>query len=228
MMGLAWGLAYFLAPLYTRGSSIGKNLTAIFALAFVSAWIGAKLLFMLTLSVGEMSIIGSRSSFWLGGGMVFYGGFIGGLLALLIYASIKKLNYSDLFLLTPILPLAHSVGRWGCIFAGCCYGKESHGWWTIHLHGAERHPVQFYESSALLLLFVVLHFLSLKKINGAVQFLIYACGYALIRFSLEFLRGDTVRGIYALGLSTSQWVSIAIIIFSLILIASHSRARRNK
>src|SRR5690242_19724735 len=57
------------------------------------------------------------------GGMVFYGGMIFGILALLIYARITKLELSNLFdIFAPGLALGLAVGRIGCFMAGCCWG----------------------------------------------------------------------------------------------------------
>ena len=61
------------------------------------------------------------------GGMVFYGGFLGGLGGLLIftrfYRDLKRENALDLYAVAT--PLFHTFGRIGCFFGGCCFGKES-------------------------------------------------------------------------------------------------------
>ena len=56
-----------------------------------------------------------------------------------------------------------------------------------------------------------------KKKTPWLQTLAYACSYAVVRFVLEFFRGDKVRGGF-LGISTSQWISILLIIGSALLI----------
>jgi len=61
------------------------------------------------------------------GGLVFYGGFIGSATVLIVYMKIYHLplgKMSDIAALA--LPLGHAVGRIGCFFAGCCYGKICH------------------------------------------------------------------------------------------------------
>ncbi len=57
------------------------------------------------------------------GGLVFYGGFIGGAVALIILARVKKLNLAVITDLCALgVPLAHTFGRIGCFLNGCCYG----------------------------------------------------------------------------------------------------------
>lgn len=212
MMGMAWGIAYVLAPLYFGHSKSQSNqLIGLFLSAFLGAWIGAKLLFLWTLSWGEVSVIAQRSSFWLGGGMVFYGGFIGSLVMVIIFSKwMIHLSLHRLLTLIPLIPIGHAVGRIGCLLAGCCYGTETTHWWGIHLHGVLRHPVQLYESLCLVILFCITHYLVRSKSRYIAALIIYLSGYALIRFVLEFYRGDTIRGIYAFGLSTSQWIAMGL------------------
>lgn len=219
MMGIAWGIAFVLAPLYFGNSEVEKKqLNWIFFSAFVGAWLGAKLLFLLTLSAGEVSQIAQNSSFWLGGGLVFYGGFLGAVLLVVLYSKfIGKIKLHKLFTLVPLIPIGHAVGRVGCVLAGCCYGTETHLIWGIHLHGLDRHPVQIYESLSLLAIFFLCHFLVYKKRKVMAAVITYICGYAIIRFILEFYRGDTIRGIYAFGLSTSQWVAVCFVVIGLFL-----------
>ena len=49
-----------------------------------------------------------------------------------------------------------------------------------------------------------------KRRPGMRTLYVYLAAYGVIRFSLEFLRGDLIRGIYG-ALSTSQWISIGLI-----------------
>ncbi len=74
-----------------------------------------------------------------------------------------------------------------------------------------RIPVQFLESIAEILLFVLLLIAERKK-RGADLLGIYLLAYAVLRFADEFLRGDGIRGIY-FGISTAQWISLAIIAY---------------
>lgn len=151
-------------------------------------------------------------------GMVFYGGFLGGCLALHLYSKHSKtLRYqrSELFDIYAVLtPLFHAFGRVGCFLGGCCYGIESEFGFTTHtntnipsINGVNRFPVQLLESGCNLIIFFILLTLFRKWIMEKRLIWIYLVIYPVVRFCDEFLRGDVYRG-FLLGLSTSQWVSI--------------------
>ena len=166
------------------------------------------------------------------GGMVFYGGFIGGALGIIVYTRIQKGVRRDdmLDVYAVLIPLFHTFGRIGCFFAGCCYGIESEFGFTAHnnhinptVNDVNRLPIQLIEAGCNLIIFLVLLYLFKKMVVKDRLIYIYMLIYPPVRFTLEFFRGDTYRGIY-LGLSTSQWISIALVIFAVImLIRSHQK-----
>jgi len=145
-------------------------------------------------------------------GIVFYGGLFGVLLSLKIYAKLTKYDEAVIFrLIAPAIPLFHAFGRIGCFLAGCCYGKALP--YHVNLLGVmpiDRIPTQLIESAFEFIMYIVLLFAGRK--NKDLNLLkIYLLSYAVFRFSLEFFRGDEVRGIFLL--STSQWISIAILVY---------------
>lgn len=71
-------------------------------------------------------------------------------------------------------------------------------------------PIQLIESALLIVLFAVQLYIYLKHKKMWRNTVTYVGTYPVIRFVLEFFRGDTERGIF-LGLSTSQWTSLAIL-----------------
>lgn len=151
------------------------------------------------------------------GGSVFYGGLFGAILTAYIYMKKTRKNVKlATFIITPFIPLFHFFGRLGCFLFGCCYGIESKWGLLYHnklfdLEPVRRIPVQLIEAFLNLLLFSILLLLENKKIVKDHILAIYLFLYALIRFGLEFWRGDSYRGLY-FGLSTSQWLSLVIII----------------
>ena len=204
------------------------DFTLVVVITLISAFIGSKLTFILVsfdtiiqifklYSVMQaLNIIGT-------GGFVFYGGLIGGFVGLIITTKIRKesvFKYTNLFALA--LPLGHAVGRVGCFFAGCCYGVEYNGIFS-HTYknaldastpiGKPLLAIQLIEAFVLVILFIALLIIYLKtnKRHNLVTW-IYIISYAIIRFVLEFLRGDVERGAL-LNLSTSQWISLAILLF---------------
>lgn len=151
-------------------------------------------------------------------GFVFYGGLIGAITGAFLYARRFHIDIrSYLPYLIPLIPLFHAIARIGCFLGGCCYGIEMQPPLGIWYHStaaipveAYRFPVQLYEAGGNLVLWCILIYM-VKRQTDTIHILAgYGCGYAVLRFVLEFLRGDAIRGIYIL--STSQWISIAILI----------------
>lgn len=179
-----------------------------FIVTSLCMWAGAKALFLITLDHEISKKIISSSNFWLGGGLVFYGGAIGAVISTWIYTKVFKLKISKFAFLLPILALGHSAGRVACFMAGCCYGTACDLPWAIYLHGVSRHPVQLYESVCLLILGIIL---LRRYFRNKSVLAVYFIGYAFIRFILEFFRGDKIRGLYFDLLSTSQIISLIIL-----------------
>ena len=139
----------------------------------------------------------------------------------ILYCRFRKLdlnNFSDSFAVA--VPLFHAFARLGCFFAGCCYGIESDFGFTTHnavvesANGVNRFPVQLFECGFNALIFAALLILFCKRIMKGRLIYAYIISYGTIRFFLEFLRGDEYRG-FLFFLSTSQWISIFLIAFSL-------------
>jgi phosphatidylglycerol:prolipoprotein diacylglycerol transferase len=160
------------------------------------------------------------------GGLVYYGGFIAVIILAYAYTKIKKillLKLCDFF--APALALGHALGRIGCFFSGCCYGKESSLPWAVvfinehslAVRGKPLHPTQLYESFANFLLFVFLHFYSKKEHKPGVSFAVYITIYAVLRFVIEFFRGD-YRGVQCFGFSISQIISIFLFIIGVFIV----------
>lgn len=192
-------------------------------------YVGSHLLFAIT-NMDKFYLITRINSFQsfidimglLFSGSVFYGGLIGGAVAGLIYLKAKKLNiplYLDICAVA--VPLFHGIARIGCFCAGCCYGIESKFGFVftraldIEANGVRRFPVQLLESCCNLLLALVLwQFLKRGKFKNNLL-CGYLLGYSIIRFSDEFLRGDTIRG-FVFSLSTSQFISLIVFLGTVI------------
>lgn len=204
----------------------------------LGAFFGAHLLFAITnwrmlifaVSHPDQTFISFRSFAKLFldifGGMVYYGGLIGGIISGAFYINhIKhiKLNfysYADAY--APAIALFHSFGRVGCFLGGCCYGIECRWGFVYHLapipeaNGVVRLPIQLIEAAGNLIIFFLLSTLNKKKHPNGMIFTLYLCLYPTMRFILEFFRGDPIRG-FICGLSTSQWISIILILVSFVL-----------
>lgn len=164
------------------------------------------------------------------GGGVFYGGLLGGMAAGAIYFKKASLNaeYADIAITS--VPLFHVFGRIGCFMGGCCYGIESSFGFTYtralvpEANGVSRFPVQLLESLLCLLLFLAMYFLIKRRLLCGKLVPFYFISYGIIRFSLEFLRGDEIRGRWLI-FSTSQWISIVLIIVGIIWLALKVREK---
>lgn len=195
----------------------------LFALGGVGALIGAKALYLLTVLpalITDLPLLWQEPTAflaqYLSGGMVFYGGLLGGILGAWGAARYFKLRFSSFFpVLIPVLPLVHAFGRLGCFCVGCCYGIPADPPLGIAFsqalaapNGVPLLPVQLWECGAELVIFAFLLWYAgrcpePRRILGA-----YILAYAPVRFALEFFRGDAVRGVFG-PLSTSQWISLA-------------------
>ena len=155
-----------------------------------------------------------------GSGFVFYGGLLGGILAVLFFIKKKKLPlYTTLDLIAPSLALGHSFGRIGCFFYGCCYGKPTDLFFGVifpYGSGAASFqaviPTQIISSFFLLLIFVILLAVRDRRKFAGQVFLSYILLYSLFRLIIEFYRGDP-RGFF-LFFSTSQWMSAGFLVWA--------------
>ena len=170
------------------------------------------------------------------GGMVFYGGFLGGILALGIYCKFSKIIKADVIfdIYAVSVPLFHVFGRIGCFFGGCCYGVESTWGFVVHgntlqpeINDVMRMPVPLIEAGCNLIIFFILLTLYNKGIFKRKLLFIYMLIYPIVRFILEFYRGDSIRG-FIFGLSTSQFISILLFAFSVIYLTAAYIIGRNK
>ena len=202
-------------------------------LAGIGIIVGAKLVFMITVIPDVIKHFDFckthilETIMYLFGGYVFYGGLIGALLAYLFYCKWFKVDFGSLInIISPVIPLVHSFGRIGCFLGGCCYGIEYHGKFAVQfpenefvegLNACERFPVQLLEAFINLLLFFFLFYFARKIRKPGTILGIYLICYSIIRFSVEFLRGDVERGIL-FGVSTSQWISLLLIPIGIYLI----------
>lgn len=253
---------------------------------FVSALAGSRLLFVIT------KWDDYRDNLWqafspTGGGLVFYGGFIGAALASVAYAKKHRIDFLRLAdVAIPSVAIGHTIGRFGCFSAGCCWGgiakvgshiavrfpsaknlpfggfgtdslaysdqAHDHRWvdaaghtYSTAVAGAQQisdyahahgytlpvYPTQLMESAGELTLFVLLLVLRRhKRFNGQLL-ATWLIGYALLRFTVEFFRGDVIRNFLfkwpteadPVILSTSQTVSLGIFLTGVALFILYGR-----
>ncbi|MBO5043182.1 MAG: prolipoprotein diacylglyceryl transferase [Clostridia bacterium] len=240
MIGILLAGFVFCRLLLKRGQSDNDGVLLL-VFSALGCVMGSHLLYGLTLipKWGAFLKVSTAKDFFLllgyfFGGGVFYGGLIGGLHVALIYIKKRKLNAADYADCGAIcIPLFHSFARVGCFFAGCCYGIEvdwgfasSHNPLVPEVVGIRRFPTPLLEALLNLGLFLMLFLLRNKKALHGKLIYLYLGAYAIVRFCVEFLRGDTARGIW-FGLSTSQWISLCMLTISVAsLLYAHKKRNR--
>jgi len=152
------------------------------------------------------------------GGLVFYGGVLIAVPTAVWYVKKHALGVwrtADIF--APSIAIGHVFGRLGCFSAGCCYGKvaETLPWGVIFTDpeclaptNVPLHPTQLYESGGELINFLILIVLRKYKSFDGQLFTSYILIYSVLRFFVEFFRGDIERGFIMTNLSVSQGISV--------------------
>jgi phosphatidylglycerol:prolipoprotein diacylglycerol transferase len=200
----------------------------------ISALVGAKLLLLI---VDFDFFRRNPAELWTlaRSGGVFYGGLVLAFAVGMWYMRKHRLPvWPTADAIGPGIALGHVIGRFGCLLAGCCYGKPTSLPWGITftdafaasnvgtpLHVA-LHPTQMYEAGTE---FVILMFLlateKLWRRHAGWIFWVYILLYGISRFVVELFRGDP-RGM-TMGFSTSQIISMVIVPASLVMLFVLSR-----
>ncbi len=216
------------------------NVTPMGALwLFVGILAGSKIYYVLEYK--EAADLLSVARFW-EGGLVSYGGIIGGTvtaIAYLLYKRAPVLPVADL--VVSYVPLCHAIGRLGCFFNGCCWGKPTNLPWGVvyphdsalhrylfheqvaaglipadaaHAHAV--HPTQLYESLGLFVTYLILCYLYPRRKHDGGILLIYPVFYGALRFAVEFFRADPAHDFPGLQMRLSQGISLGLVIVGLI------------
>jgi phosphatidylglycerol:prolipoprotein diacylglycerol transferase len=203
----------------------------------VAALVGAKLLLLVTDFKTYVNDPHELLELLREGG-VFYGGLILAVGVAVWYikrAGLPLWTTCDVF--APGIALGHVIGRFGCFFAGCCYGKPTTVPWAItftnpfaHLNAGTPldiplHPTQLYEAGAEALILAILLFSESRgrKFEGR-TFWLYILLYSISRYIIEIYRDDP-RGQVGI-FSTSQFISLflaPLAIGMLIYLSQHSK-----
>src|SRR6476660_2261080 len=207
-----------------RASARGLDANRILDLGIyiiIAALLGAKLLLLVTdfdaFRANPRELLTLARS-----GGVFYGGLILAVVVALLY--IRRIGlplWTTCDVFAPGIALGHVVGRFGCFFAGCCYGKPTTVPWAITFTSpfaaanvgttlnVPLHPTQLYEAGAeALILIALLATESRGRRFPGRTFWLYMLMYAISRFIIEFYRGDPRGTVFMF--STSQFISLVL------------------
>ncbi|HEY4184948.1 MAG TPA: prolipoprotein diacylglyceryl transferase [Polyangia bacterium] len=229
MLGTSMIVGWFLSMRFAKQDGIRpEDAGAIYMWTAVWAIVGARVLYVLTnlstFAADPVEIIKVNN-----GGLVAYGGMIGGFLCSIFQCRKRKiplLQWADVG--APSVVLGTGITRVGCLLFGCDFGARSDLPWAIQfpkgspawhrhvdLYGLAPdalksfpvHPTQVYETLVGLALFGLLMLLRrYRRFSGEV-FVGWVLGYGIMRPLIEILRDDDQRGNVG-PLSTSQFIGI--------------------
>ncbi|WP_313577590.1 prolipoprotein diacylglyceryl transferase [Lacrimispora sp.] len=185
------------------------------------------------------------------GGLAIYGGVIGAVITLIVYARVKKLSFFSLAD-TGCLGLitGQIIGRWGNFFNCEAFGGYTDSLFAMRIRRAlvnenmiskellnhlivrdgveyiQVHPTFFYESIwNLCVLAFMLWYRKRKRFDGEMLF-IYLLGYGLGRVWIEGLRTDQLI-FFSTGIPVSQALSLILVVIStLVLFCKHRQIRK--
>ena len=224
VLGIAASFTCYMILLVISGFPISKKNILLCILTLIGVVLGARFFGLLTnISISLYNKEKITFNVIYKAGLVFYGGLFGGTFCHWLGIHILFRNQYDARLLNPLavsIPLFHFFGRLGCLFAGCCYGKEYHGFGHINYIRdgiiTETLPVQLLESITEFIIFCILltTYCVRKNKQNNNMLLLYFILYSTGRFFLEFLRSDQNRGYFGI-ISFSQIVSIILFLCSI-------------
>ncbi len=195
------------------------------------AVVGARLLYVAT-NLDQFDHVLDIVAWWKGG-VVAYGGFLGGLGAAMLFCriqDIRVLAWADC--VAPSLCLGLTLTRIGCFLGGCDFGRVWDGPWAVQFPAGSPafveqrllgllppdataslpvHPTQLYESLAgVVLLFLVFAARRRQRASGQ-PLAAFALGYGVLRYFIEIVRADPDRGVIG-PWSTSQFIAMATLV----------------
>lgn len=224
--GLAFALAFLAAGalVWKRLQELGKPGDWAYEMGFaalVGGIVGSRVYFLVqNYSSVKHDLLGNLFS---GAGLVWYGGAIGGALAVLAWAWYRDfLSLTLLDVAAPALALGYAIGRVGCQLSGDGdYGKPWDGPWAMSYPDGtvptDRtvHPTPIYETLAMGLGAWILWQLR-ERVRAGVLFAIYLVYAGTERFLVEFIRRNTEDSV---GLTNAQLESLAMMVAGMIWIA---------
>jgi phosphatidylglycerol:prolipoprotein diacylglycerol transferase len=200
----------------------------------LAALVGGRLLYMIQNELNSLADHPAHILMVWMGGLSFYGGLIGALLALVVFARRRGLPLLTVFdVAAPAAAIGQAIGHLGCLVGGDSYGIPTDLPWAVIYQnpgamapqGIPLHPTQAYEAILLGLLFLGLWLgrERLGRIGDGTVAAVYLLGLAAIRFGLFYLRDEPA---VLFGLKTAQLIGLGIAVFAVTLFIVARRAGR--
>ena len=179
-------------------------------------------------------------------GMTFYGGFVGGAAVFLLlwffvlgrFCKDKKEPIKQFPVIADAaavaVPIAHGLGRLGCLFVGCCHGRIADVWYAVpmKIHGewVRAVPLQLFEAIFLFAIGAALWVLLAKSPKEKRFPLLptYAFAYGVWRFCIEYARADERGETLVAFLTPSQLTAVVMVAAGVVyFLIWYLRKRRN-
>jgi len=194
---------------------------------FLFGMIGARLFYCVEYWGVEIKTLWDAIQYWKGG-VVYYGGIVGGTIAFFVYRHFKPFPLRPfLDVVAPSIAVGTLFGRLGCFLNGCCYGDICEYPWAVAfprysppwgqqvnqglisqdaLYSLPVHPTQLYSAfDSLVLLLLLSAFYPLRRRDGEVMGLLMLA-YPVTRFLIEYLRNDEPA--FFGGMTIAQNISV--------------------
>jgi len=199
----------------------------------VAAIVGSRLLYILMNLSHYLARPMDIFKIWQGG-LVFSGGIVGALVAVIWYTRKHRLSFwkvADMW--APAVAVGQGIGRIGCLMAGCCYGKPTGSTCGVVFTNPHSlaplniplHPTQLYSSLGNFIIFFVLMMLHRKKTYHGQVFLWLLVLHSTFRLFVERFRGDDRGMVFATGMSVTQLVTLVILIGAIVTLFVFRRRR---
>ena len=169
-----------------------------------------------------------------GEGLSAYGAILGASLGIWVYFKIAKVKIGYAFdLLAPAIIFAQAIGRFGCLFNGCCYGTPTSLPLGLNYtdpsslgftYGIPTQPTVAYEIIYCVIIFGVLLAVRKRLKPDGSLYLLYLASYAVWRLGIDFLRDGTP---FLFGLHQAQIISILALVIAVPWMIKHTRWGKN-
>lgn len=230
----AVAVAVWLAQREGRRRGIESQVVADAAIwAGGAALVGGRVLYVVQNELGSLADHPTHLLMVWMGGLSFYGGLIGALLALVVFARRRGLSVLAVFdIAAPAAAIGQAIGHLGCLIGGDSYGLPTDLSWAVIYRdpgamapkGIALHPTQAYEAILLGVLFVALWLgrERLGRLGTGVVAGSYLLGLAAVRFGLFYLRDEPT---VLFGLKTAQLIGLGIAGLAIVLFIAARHAR---
>ncbi|MDR0476746.1 MAG: prolipoprotein diacylglyceryl transferase [Desulfobulbaceae bacterium] len=180
VLGIVAGLIYYFTDLSRKGQASEGAIKIVFS-ALIFGVIGAKIPLLFE-GRGWEEILYDKS---------IVGGLVGGMFGVVAVKRIFRIRLKLGNVIAPSIALGMAIGRLGCFFNGCCYGKIA-TWGFDFGDGFPRLPTQLFEVGFHVVSFILLLYYKGRVKTAGLLFKLYVLAYFIFRFLIEFIRENPV------------------------------------